>query len=251
MNISFPGESDEYRAARERLLTQEVALRRETEAVAVLRRALPPGGLVREDYVFDGLNAHGMAARIKLSEMFAPGRDTLVIYNFMFPRDPQDDRPGPSVGTTAGLRREDGPCPSCVALLDQWDGAAMHIEQQTSLAVIAKAPLDRLITFSKERGWRNLRLFSAAGNTFKRDYRAETKEGFQRPMLTVFHRVGNEIRHFWSSEMLYSPTDPGQDPRHAGTMEPLWNIFDLTPEGRPCDWDEQLDYHCCHAGSPR
>ena len=251
MNISFPGESAEYRAARERLLTQEIELRRVMEAVAVLRRALPPGGLVPEDYAFDGLNAHGAVATIKLSQMFAPGKNTLVIYNFMFPRDPQDDRPGPSEGATARLKREDGPCPSCVAILDQLDGAAAHVDQQTNFAVIAKAPLDRLIAFSRERGWRNLRLFSAAGNTFKRDYHAETHEGFQRPMLTVFHRDRTGIRHFWSSEMLYAPTDTDQDPRHAGTLEPLWNIFDLTPEGRPSGWDEQLDYHCCHGGKSR
>ena len=62
------------------------------------------------------------------------------------------------------------------------------------------------------------------------------------PMVTVFHRDGSEIRHFWSSEMLYAPADPGQDPRHAGTIEPSWNIFDLTREGRPSDWQEQLKY---------
>ena len=251
MSMSFPGESPEYRAARDRLLTQEIDLRRAMEAVAVLRRALPPGGLVPEDYVFYGLNENGTPAKVKLSELFAPGKDTLVIYNFMFPRDPQDDRPGPSEGGTARLNREDGPCPSCVALLDQLDGAAMHVEQRTNFAVIAKAPLVRLIAFAKERGWGDLRLFSAAGNSFKRDYHAETHEGFQRPMLTVFHRDGDEIRHFWSSEMFYAPTDSGQDPRHAGTLEPLWNIFDLTPEGRPSDWDEQLDYDCCHGGTPR
>jgi predicted dithiol-disulfide oxidoreductase (DUF899 family) len=137
-----------------------------------------------------------------------------------------------------------------VAFLDQLDGAAMHVEQWTNFVVIAKAPLDRLITFAKERGWRNLRLFSAAGNSFKRDYHAETPEGFQMPMMTVFHRQGKQIRHFWSSEMLYAPTDSGQDPRHCGTLEPLWNIFDLTPEGRPSDWHEQLDYDRRHGGTP-
>ncbi len=130
-----------------------------------------------------------------------------------------------------------------MAFLDQLDGAALHVEQRANFVVIAKAPLDRLIAFARERGWRNLRLVSAAGNSFKRDYQAETPEGFQMPMLTVFHRQGNkEIRHFWSSEMLYAPPDSGQDPRHAGTLEPLWNIFDLTPEGRPSDWQEQLNY---------
>jgi predicted dithiol-disulfide oxidoreductase (DUF899 family) len=245
MNTGFPGESAEYRAARERLLTQEIELRRAMEAVAVARRELPPGGLVPEDYIFDGLDAHGVPAKVKLSELFAVGKDALVIYNFMFPRHPQDDRPGPSEGATAQLNREDGPCPSCVAFLDQLNGAAAHVEQRVNFAVIAKAPLERLIAFARERGWRNLRLFSAAGNSFKRDYHAETAEGFQMPMTTVFQRQGDEIRHFWSSEVLYAPTDPGQDPRHAGTLEPLWNIFDLTPEGRPSDWHEQLDYRCC------
>jgi predicted dithiol-disulfide oxidoreductase (DUF899 family) len=61
-------------------------------------------------------------------------------------------------------------------------------------------------------------------------------------MLSVFHRDGDAIRHFWSTELLYAPTDPGQDPRHVGTLEPLWNLFDLTPEGRPPDWEEQLSY---------
>lgn len=243
MAITFPGESPEYRAARERLLTQEIDLRRAMEAVAVARRDLPPGGLVPEDYVFDGLDADGARVRVKLSELFASGQDAVVIYNFMFPRHPEDHRPGPSEGATAQLKLEDGPCPSCVAFLDQLDGAAMHVAQQLNFVVIAKAPLERLIAFARERGWRNLRLFSAAGNNFKRDYHAETPEGFQMPMVTVFHRQGDRIRHFWSSEMLYAPTDAGQDPRHSGTLEPLWNIFDLIPEGRPSDWEEQLDYN--------
>jgi predicted dithiol-disulfide oxidoreductase (DUF899 family) len=250
MTTTFPGESPEYRAARDRLLAQEINLRRAMESVAVARRKLPPGGLVPEDYVFDGLDADGAPARVKLSELFASGKDALVIYNFMFPRHPQDDRPGPSEGATAKLDRQEGPCPSCVAFLDQLEGAAMHVEQRINFVVIAKAPLERLITFAKERGWRNLRLFSAAGNSFKRDYHAETPEGFQMPMMTVFHRQGDEIRHFWSSEMLYAPTDSGQDPRHCGNLEPLWNLFDLTPKGRPSDWQEQLDYDCCHGGTP-
>jgi predicted dithiol-disulfide oxidoreductase (DUF899 family) len=243
MNIAFPGESAAYRAARDRLLAKEIELRRAMEAVSVLRRELPPGGLIPEDYVFDGLGPGGIPAKLKLSELFAPGKDSLVVYNFMFPRYPKDDRPGPAEGATARLKLEEGPCPSCVAFLDALDGAAKHMEGAGfNFVVIAKTPLDRLTTFAKERGWRNLRLLSAAGNSFKRDYLAETPEGFQMPMVTVFHRDGSEIRHFWSSEMLYAPAVPGQDPRHAGTIEPSWNIFDLTREGRPSDWQEQLEY---------
>jgi predicted dithiol-disulfide oxidoreductase (DUF899 family) len=223
MGIEFPGESAEYRAARDRLLEQEIELRRATEAVAVARRALPPGGVVPEDYAFDDA---------RLSELFAPGRDSLLIYSFMYPRDPLDDRPGP----------RDGPCPSCVALLDQLDGVVEHLEQNANFAVVGKAPLPALREVARERGWRRLRLLSSQGNTFNRDYHAETAEGDQRPMLNVFHRDSDAIRHFWASELFYAPSDPGQDPRHVGPLEPLFNMLDLTPEGRPPTWDEQLSY---------
>jgi predicted dithiol-disulfide oxidoreductase (DUF899 family) len=239
---AFPGESAEYRAARDRLLEREIELRRAMEAVAAARRELPPGGVVPEDYVFQGETADGKSGDVRMSELFAPGRDSLVIYSFMFPRDPGDERPGPRAGQTALLPLAEGPCPSCVALLDQLDGAADHAGEHISLAVVAKAPLPRLLTFAEERGWRRLRLLSSGANTYNRDYLAETAEGHQRPMLNVFHRDGETIRHFWGSELLYAPTDPGQDPRHVGTLEPVWNLFDLTREGRPADWDEQLSY---------
>ncbi|HEX2432595.1 MAG TPA: DUF899 family protein [Gaiellaceae bacterium] len=242
MGVTFPGESPEYRAAREALLEQEIELRRAMEKLAAARRVLPPGGGLSEDYIFQGAGAEGVPADVRLSELFAPGKDSLVIYSFMFPRDPGDARPGPADGRTSLLRLEEGPCPSCVALLDQLDGAAEHAIQHINLAVIAKAPLERVLTFADERGWRRLRLLSSAGNTYNRDYLAETEQGAQRPMLNVFHREDGLIRHFWGSELFYAPADPGQDPRHVGTIEPVWNLFDLTPEGRPSDWDEQLSY---------
>ncbi len=251
MSIMFPGESAEYRAARDRLLEQEIGLRRATEAVAAARRELPPGGIVPEDYVFHGIGVDGAPTGVRLSELFAPGKDSLAIYSFMFPRDAGDLRPGPASGETARLKLDESPCPSCVALLDQLDGAAEHVSPLVNFAVVAKSPLPRILTFAEERGWRRLRFFSSAGNTYNRDYLAETVDGAQRPMLNVFHRDGDTIRHFWGSEFFYAPTDPGQDPRHVGTLEPVWNLFDLTPEGRPIDWDEQLSYSCCGASQPK
>ncbi len=242
MTPTLPGESTEYRAARNRLLEQEVELRRAMEAVAAARRELPAGGVVPEDYVFQGAGDDGSPTDVRLSGLFEPGKDSLAIYSFMFPRDPSDDRPGPRAGRTALLPLAEGPCPSCTALLDQLDGAAEHARPHMNLAVVAKAPLARLLTFADERGWRRLRLLSSSANTYNRDYLAETAEGHQRPMLNVFHRDGETIRHFWGSELFYAPTDAGQDPRHVGTLEPVWNLFDLTPEGRPPDWDEQLSY---------
>jgi predicted dithiol-disulfide oxidoreductase (DUF899 family) len=235
--VTFPGESPEYRAARDRLLAQEIELRRAMESVAAARRQLPPGGPVPTDYVFQGADGE-----VALSDLFSAGKDSLAIYSFMFPRDPADDSPGPACGQTAELPLTEGPCPSCTALIDQLDGAAEHASQHINLAVVAKAPPARLLTFAAERGWSRLRFLSSAANTYNRDYHAETPDGVQRPMLTVFHRDGDQVRHFWSSEMLYAPSEPGEDPRHVGTLEPLWNLFDLTPEGRPSDWYEQFSY---------
>src|SRR3954447_23604700 len=234
MAVTFPGESAEYRAARDRLLADEAELRRAMERVAAARRELPPGGVVPEDYVFEGAGPDGEPIPVRLSELFAPGYDSLVIYSFMFPRHPNDDRPGAA----------EGPCPSCTAFLDQIDGAAEHVGQRVSLAIVARAPVERLLVFAEARGWRRLRLVSSRSNTYNRDYLAEEPDGSQLPMVNVFHRDGDVIRHFWGSELFYAPTEPGQDPRHTGTIEPLWNIFDLTPTGRAGDWEEQLDY-CC------
>jgi predicted dithiol-disulfide oxidoreductase (DUF899 family) len=242
MTIAFPGESAEYRAARNRLLEQEIELRRAMEAVAAARRGLPPGGIVPQDYIFQAEGPGGSLAEVRLSELFAPGKDSLVIYSMMFPRASDDDSPGPVTGQTALLPLAEGPCPSCTALLDQLDGAAEHASQRVNLAVAAKTPIERLLTFAAERGWRRLRLLSSAGTTYNCDYLAETAAGEQQPMLNVFHRDGNTIRHFWGSELFYASTDPGQEPRHVGTLEPLWNLFDLTPEGRPAGWHEQLSY---------
>jgi predicted dithiol-disulfide oxidoreductase (DUF899 family) len=184
------------------------------ESVEVARRQLPAGGVVPQDYAFHGSGADGAPTDVRLSELFAPGKDSLVIYSMMFPRDPGDDRPGPPGGPTALLPLVEGPC-----------------------------QLSRILTFAGERGWRRLRLLSSVDNTYNGDYFGETAEGHQRPMLNVFRRDGQTIRHSWGSELLYAPTDPGQDPRHVGTIEPLWNLYDLTPAGRGTDWEEQLSYH--------
>lgn len=241
--LRFLGESAEYRAARDRLLEDEIELRRATERVAAANRALPPGGEVPEDYVFQGIGPDGGATDVRLSDLFAPGIDSVATYCYMFPRHPGDERPGRSTGPLAGWPLEQQPCPSCTAFLDQLDGAAEHVSQNMGLAVVAGVPLDRLLAVAEDRGWRRLRLLSGSGNSFRRDYHGESEKGESIPMLNVFHRdADGTIRHHWGSEMFNAPTDDDQDPRHNGTLEPLWNLFDLTPEGRPADWHEQLQY---------
>ncbi|MDQ6436419.1 DUF899 family protein [Mesorhizobium sp. LHD-90] len=242
MGTTFPNESADYRFARDRLLEAEIGLRRAMEAVSQARRQLPPGGKVLEDYVFDGLDTEGQPATIRFSELFAPDKDTLIVYNMMFPRHAGDDRAGANEGETAELPRDEQPCPSCTALLDQFDGAVAHLEAAGfNFAVIAKTTPERLAALARDRGWKNMRLVSAAQNGFNRDYHAENEDGQQVPMVSVFQRGPDGVRHFWSSEMILVPADPGQDPRAAGTLEPLWNLMDLTPGGRP-DFYEQMQY---------
>lgn len=227
----FPGESSEYRRERDRLLAAEVELRRAIERVAAQRRALPPGGAVPEDYRFE--EAGG--GEVAFSELFAPGKDTLVVYSFMFPRYSGDTRPGPAGGETGRLPLPETPCPSCTSILDSLDGAAPHLAERVNLAVVAKADPERIGTFAGERGWRHLRLLSSRGNTFNRDYHAETDDGEQMPILNVFVRDGEEIRHTWASELLFADQDEGEESRHVDSIWPLWHVLDVTPDGRGTD----------------
>jgi predicted dithiol-disulfide oxidoreductase (DUF899 family) len=224
----FPGESEEYRRARDELLQAEIDLRRRTEAVAAKRRTLPLGGTVPEDYCFEEVDSGG---EVRFSELFQAGKDTLVVYNFMFPRSPGDTRPGPA-GETGELALAETPCASCTSILDSLDGAAAHLDQRLNLVVVAKSDPKRIRTFARERGWRNLRLLSSQNNTYNRDYQAENAEGNQLPVLNVFVRDGEELRHAWATELMFAPRDEGEDPRHVDSIWPIWNVLDMTPDGR-------------------
>lgn len=215
---TYPNESAEYRKARTALLAEEIELRRHIERVAEQRRALPPGGEVPEDYLFEGEDGPA-----RLSEMF--GRhDTLVVYNYMY--GPQRKRP----------------CPMCTSLLSAWDGEAEDVEQRVALAVVAKSPVERLKAFKTERGWRHLKLYSSAGNSFNRDYHAEGPQSDDDAAINVFVKRNGKIHHFWGGEMTGKTADPGQDPRGAPDPMPLWTILDMTPSGRGTDWYPELEY---------
>jgi predicted dithiol-disulfide oxidoreductase (DUF899 family) len=243
--IRFPNESAEYRTARDALLQREVELRRQMESIAVQLRALPPGGEIPEDYVFDRIGDNGVATTVRMSELFSDS-DTLMVYHFMFPRHPEDSRVGPSRGFLAQLPRQDGPCPSCTALIDMWEGTMPHFDGLGgNLVVVARAPIDRVAAFARDKGWRHTRLLSAANCSFRRDYGGDDADGNPVPLMTVFKRWPDRtIRLHWASELFFAPTEPGQDPRHRGTVEPLFTLFDLTPGGRPAA-DEQIEYDCC------
>jgi len=211
----FPNESNAYRQARNALLAEEIELRRHIERVAEQRRALPPGGEVSRNYRFEG--EHGP---VSFADLFN-GKQTLVAYSYMF--GPERKRP----------------CPMCTSLLSAWDGEARDVEQRVALAVIARSPIERLAAFKRERGWHGLKLYSDMSGDYTRDYVSAEDEDIAA--FNVFTRRDGTIRHFWSEEM-GATADPGQDPRGAPDLMPLWTILDATPEGRGKDWYPKLDY---------
>lgn len=236
--MAFPNESQAYREARNKLLDAEIALRRQTEEVAEMRRSLPAGGEVPEDYVFERIGAHLLPERVKLSELFGE-HSTLLLYSYMF---------GPE---------RDSPCPGCTHLLDCIDGAARHVPQRAALHVAAASPIARLAAWAHERGWDDLRLLSTAGNRYNVHYYGNSaaltpamreergyKEGenWDEPMLNVFVNDGERIRHFWGSELVFAPEEPGQHHRGLDFMDPVWGLLDTTPDGRGKDFFPKVNY---------
>lgn len=222
----YPNETIEYRTARDALLEAEIELRNQIERVARMRRGLPPGPVVSEEYTFTegprDLSQDGPATPVKLSELFGPGRDELIVINYMY---------GP---------RDDAPCPMCTMWADGYDAVAPHVERRANFVLVAATELANLRTLAKGRGWRNLRLLSSYGTSFTRDYRFETAGEVQHPGVMVFTRdPDGAIRLFHAAEMMlrekFTPP-PGEDPRGIDLYSPVWQLFDLLPGGRGDDY---------------
>jgi predicted dithiol-disulfide oxidoreductase (DUF899 family) len=220
----FPNESESYREARNKLLDAEIELRRKIEEVAAIRRSMPMGGKIKEDYVFEEMDAAGKIKQTKLSGLFAPGKDTLIIYSYMF---------GPEAVN---------PCTSCTSIMDGINGMVFHVNDRLNFVAVTKSPIEKVLKVIKNRGWNNLRFLSSNKNTYNTDYFAENEKGSQLPVLNVFHKTNDGIYHFYSTELLYVPPEKGQNGRHVDMIWPLWNLFDYTPEGRGTDWYPKLSY---------
>ena len=236
--MAFPNESEDYREARNALLDAEIALRRQTETVADMRRALPPGGEVPEDFVFERIGENFRPEQVKLSDLFGDF-PSILIYSYMF---------GPE---------RDSPCSGCTHLLDCIEGAARHVAQRAPLYVVARSPISRLTAWAHDRGWDHLELLSTAGNSYNGHYYGNTAsltskmralrgykpgENWDEPMLNVFRKDGDTIRHFWGSELVFAPVEPGQDQRGLDFMDPVWTLLDTTPEGRGAEFFPKVDY---------
>ncbi|MBR1248794.1 DUF899 family protein [Bradyrhizobium sp. AUGA SZCCT0169] len=212
----IPNESAEYRRAREQLLAEEIELRRHIERVAEMRRALPPGGEVTKTYSFVG-----EGGKATLPDLFG-NKQTLVIYSYMF-----------------GPQREQ-PCPMCTSFMATWAAKLQDVEQRIAFVFVARSPIARLIEAKKARGWTQHRIYSDPSGDYTRDYVSAADADM--PGYNVFTRRDGIIRHFLSGEMGQGTADPGQDPRGAPDLDPLWALLDTTPEGRDKDWYPRLSY---------
>jgi predicted dithiol-disulfide oxidoreductase (DUF899 family) len=214
--VHFPNESAEYRAARNALLVEEIELRRNIERVAALRRGLPEGGKVPKDFEFVG-----ESGAVRLSELFG-GKDTLMIYSMMF-----------------GPQRK-APCPMCTSFLASWNGTATNLRERVAIAVTARSPIERLVEYKGKRGFGNLPFVSDLNGEYTRTY--VNADDTDVPGFSVFTRRDGTVRHFYSGEMSGEMADPGQDPRGAPDLDPLWLMLDITPDGRGTGWYPKLEY---------
>ena len=222
---NLTNESSECLAKREELRLAEIALMRQRERVAELRRNLPEGAPIK-DYQFEeaprDLNAGDAPVRIVcLSELFTEPNRSLVIYHFMFGK------------------RQTKACPMCTAWLDGANGVAHHLAQNLDFAVVAAADLPTLRAHARERGWDKLRLLSAGNNTFKYDLGSEDREGRQDSTVSVFKRdAKGTLRHFYTAHPRMAPDI---QERGIDLLTPIWHFMDLTPQGRG-SWYAGLAY---------
>lgn len=219
MSLTYPNESPEYRLARAALLEREIEQRRLNTEIADLRSHLPAGGEVPEDYVFERLGTDGEIEQVRMSELFEPGKDSLIVYSFMFGPDRSEA------------------CGGCTYLLDSLDDVSAYINQKAAFVVVAGSPIQRIHGYAQDRGWMHHKLLSAVGNCYNRDYFGLVPNSeHEIPMLNVFHREGEVIRHFWGSELIMEPSLPGQDSRHNEAIDAGWGMLDFVPEGRGSEW---------------
>jgi predicted dithiol-disulfide oxidoreductase (DUF899 family) len=224
-HTNLSNESYTYLEQREKLRLAEIALMRQCEAVAEMRRNLPQGTSV-QDYAFEeGPRDPGAGdapvRTVHLTELFTgPGR-ALIVYQMMFGK------------------RQKGPCPMCTAWIDCLNGIVRHIEQTADVVIVAAAGPEALRAHARSRGWDRLRLLSCGENTFKYDTGSEDREGNQDSTLSVFTRGADGAPlHFYTT---HPGMGDGIEQRGLDLLNPIWNFLDLTPGGRG-DFMAKLEY---------
>ena len=198
---------------------------RQRERVAELRRRLPQGAVVH-DYVFQegpaDLGAGDAPDRtVRFTELFRAPDRSLVVYHFMYGK------------------QQTSPCPMCTMWIDGFNGVAQHLAQNVDFVIAAAADPSALRQHARNRGWHNLRLLSCSDSRFKYDLGSEDADGNQESTISVFSRDDRgTLRHVYSAHPRMSEDI---DQRGLDLLSPVWDVLDLTPQGRD-DWYAELSY---------
>ena len=216
-------ESEPYKKARAELLEAEMALRDQCERVAELRRALPLDTKI-DDYLFhegpSDLQNDGPISEIRLSELFENPQKPLIIYQYMF----------------GGAQKAS--CPMCAMWTDGFNAVAPHLKQRVNFAIAAQGEITAFRAWGRQRGWRNLRLVSSAGSSFKTDLHFQDSNEEQFPGVSVFVKSRDgSLRHFYSTSAIMKDNEY----RGLDLLSPVWNFLDLAPDGRG-DWLPSVAY---------
>lgn len=195
--------SHQYQTQRMALYDEERAVLDQIERVAALRRALP-GGPAIEDARLTALDGKS----VQLSDLFEGG-DVLLAYNMMY-------APG-----------ADAPCPMCTRWVDGFNALAPRVRDNLPFAIFSRASAEKLCKLAQSRGW-SMPIYSAP-KAFGRDIGAETFEGDQMPLITVFRKDRTGAISLWYSQCAQMPDE---EIRGIDLLNPLWHLLDLTPAGR-------------------
>lgn len=220
MNLPSVVSREEWLTARKELLVKEKAATRARDALNAERRRLPMVR-VEKDYVFD--TPEGKRSLLDLFD----GRRQLIIYHAMW------------------LFNEDHACPSCSLLIDNI-GHLSHLHaRHTSLVLVSRAPLPKLLAYRERMGW-TVPWVSSYGSDFNWDFHvtvdpavAPAEYNYQPmdgdwagelPGTSVFLRGGGEGTEVFHTYSCYA--------RGGDVQLGTYIYLDLTPLGRQEDWEQ-------------
>lgn len=212
-------QSDAYRALREELRQQEIALKEQRERVAELRRRLPLDTVIEDHHVTEA--ADGSTREVRLSELFTDRDLPLVLVHFMFGKKQRE------------------PCPMCTLWADGYHGIVEHLRQRVNFAVLVAGDAAEFERYARGRGWDRVRVVSSGDTSFKLDVGMEDADGGQMPGVSVLELAGDgTLWHFYTGgAMMGDGHFRGMD-----LLSPFWNFLDLTRRGRG-DFIPQRGYY--------
>jgi len=188
-----------WQAAIEKLRVKEKELTRAQDAINAMRRQLPMVK-VEKNYEFESENG-----KVSLLDLF-DDRKQLIVYHFMFAPDAE-----------AG-------CPGCSWVTDAMSHPAHLHARDTSIVLISRAPLEKLMRYKERMGW-DMPWVSSFGSDFNYDFNATNDEG-ENHVASVFLRDGEDIYRTYYTDQ--------RGVEHLGSH---WTWLDLTPYGRQEPWE--------------